>query len=243
MLKEQFSNELKLYEILSSAFAILKKYAKEITVINLVFWAPFLFLIYYFLNFSTPVISIFYKRLLFGIFLSSIELFPIIAVILIAELESRKDTFEKPTLSQILKASMQRWNTASSVTGLALLPILAGIFLLIIPGIIAMVYFSFVLQVAILRGITGIKAIERSCKLVDGRWFKIFGFVVTLNIITWIISIWGCVDWLNTGVPFASQGYVFASAIILIGAFVNTFSKIAMTLTFLNLEAVKAKSY
>lgn len=70
----------------------------------------------------------------------------------------------------------------SFLSGLA---VFAGLILLIIPGIIFMVWFSFSVYVLIAEDRKGTQALSRSKQLVKGRWWKVFGRLVML----WLLGL------------------------------------------------------
>ncbi len=75
--------------------------------------------------------------------------------------------------------------------GLAILTtifILLWSLLLIIPGIIASIFYSFAVYALFFEGQKGMSAIKRSVRLVKGYWWAIFGRVLLLGVLIWIFS-------------------------------------------------------
>ncbi len=70
-------------------------------------------------------------------------------------------------------------------TGLA---ITGGFILLIIPGIICAVWFVFSSFVFVNENISGTDALRQSKKYVVGRWWAVFGRLITLWVTLWIVS-------------------------------------------------------
>lgn len=62
------------------------------------------------------------------------------------------------------------------------LVVLGGLILLVIPGIIFLVWFSFSYYVLIEEGISGVDAMKRSKALVSGKWFAVFGRLAVIFI-------------------------------------------------------------
>ena len=74
-----------------------------------------------------------------------------------------------------------------------ILGLLAGIFVLlwsllfIIPGIVASIYYTFAFWVLFCEGLRGRAAITRSKQLVKGYWWPVFGRLMLVSLIVWII--------------------------------------------------------
>jgi uncharacterized membrane protein len=74
------------------------------------------------------------------------------------------------------------------------LSLLTGIFiflwtiLLIIPGIIFGIFYSFALYLLVFEGVSGLNAIKRSKALVTGYWWAVFGRTLFLILIAILLS-------------------------------------------------------
>src|SRR3989344_3640649 len=83
------------------------------------------------------------------------------------------------------------WNKIGSffwislLTGLA---VIAGFILLVIPGIIFSVWFSFAIYVLISENVKGTDALSKSKQLVLGNWWPVFGRILIMMIIVILIS-------------------------------------------------------
>ena len=60
--------------------------------------------------------------------------------------------------------------------------------LLVIPGIIFAVWYSFTTMVVVLEGLRGSDAMRKSKSYVQGRWWGVFGRVILLSIVIGIAS-------------------------------------------------------
>jgi hypothetical protein len=69
------------------------------------------------------------------------------------------------------------------------LAILAGFILLIIPGIIFAVWFSFAIYLFVSEGVKGKAALTASKKLVQGYWWAVFGRIVAMIFIMFMVSL------------------------------------------------------
>jgi hypothetical protein len=61
--------------------------------------------------------------------------------------------------------------------------------LLIIPGVIAGVYWAFALSVVVFYGKSGFDALNYSKDLVKGRWWTVFSYLLGFLLISFIISV------------------------------------------------------
>lgn len=73
-------------------------------------------------------------------------------------------------------------------TSLLALIIVWGLFLLIIPGIMWAVYYSFFLYVVALRQLNGKKALDYSKNLVKGQWWRVLGFFFIVSLMQFVIG-------------------------------------------------------
>ncbi len=80
------------------------------------------------------------------------------------------------TWQEAFRHGLSRWGASLETWGTAWL-ILIGLFLLlVVPGIVWSVYYSFLLMVVSVRGLSGKAALDYSKNLVKGRWWRVFGF-------------------------------------------------------------------
>jgi len=87
------------------------------------------------------------------------------------------------TWQQSLRHALSRWG-ASIITGLlAGLIILGMCLLLIVPGIIWGLYYSLIIYVVALRGLSGKQALDYSKAIVKGQWWRVFGYLLVINVL------------------------------------------------------------
>lgn len=93
------------------------------------------------------------------------------------------------------------------------LTVIAGFVLLVIPGIIFMVWFSFAYFFLLFEGVKGVDAMKRSRELVRGRWFPVFGrfllffgFSLVIGFILGLIQ--GIGGSISSSVVLAIPGYI-----------------------------------
>jgi len=68
------------------------------------------------------------------------------------------------------------------------LAVLGGVILLIIPGIILAIWFTFFRQVTVLENIGYAKALSRSKALVKGNWWRTLGITLLVSLLVGILS-------------------------------------------------------
>lgn len=88
-----------------------------------------------------------------------------------------------------LKRSVSRWGAAIWTGILAGLIILGMTLLLIVPGIIWSFYYAFFAYVVVLRGLSGKRALDYSKAMVKGQWWRVFGYLLVINIIGFFVGL------------------------------------------------------
>ena len=110
-------------------------------------------------------------------------LFGIIATVAVAKIVECSINGEPITYAEALKFSLTRWGWAIAVQLLAGLIILGMFLLLIVPGVIWAIYYTFVVYVVALRGIGGKTALDYSKRLVKGQWGRVFWIGLLINLL------------------------------------------------------------
>lgn len=90
-------------------------------------------------------------------------------------------------LSQLFKNSMYLWKGAIITTVIGNIINFLLLMLLIVPGIVWMVYYTFSMQVVTLRNLTGKEALNFSKFLVKGRWWKVFLLCLVYGLVYFIV--------------------------------------------------------
>lgn len=96
---------------------------------------------------------------------------------------------------QALRRGVARWGASIGTGFLAGLIVLGMLLLLIVPGIIWSLYYSFFVYVVALRGLSGKKALDYSKAIVKGQWWRVFGYL-------FVIEALSAVAGLAVSVPF-----------------------------------------
>ncbi len=95
---------------------------------------------------------------------------------------------------------------ATLLTGLA---IVVGLILLIVPGIILMLMFMFVMFIVIDRGLGPVEAMKESARITRGYKWQLLGFVVVLALIN-LVGMLALVVGLLVSVPVTSLAFAHA---------------------------------
>ncbi len=153
----------------------------------------------------------------------------VLATMLIAE---KAQQGENVTWEAALRHGLSRW-FASFWTNLLAGIMLVGLFLLlIVPGAIFAVYWSFVMAAVGLRSMEGMAAIRYSKSLVKGRWWKTFGYLIVFGLLGALCG--GIVGGLFGMFPVSRVTQIVSNSVVsLIAAFFNVVS----TIFFLRFEA------
>jgi len=133
---------------------------------------------------------------------------------------------------EAFRHALSRWGASVLTWGTAWLILVGMTALLIVPGIVWSVYYSFLLMVVSVRGLSGKAALDYSKKLVKGRWWRVFGFQTAFMLFSLAFSIaFKPFVMLFAALPFATLAASLIYAIFF--AYTLTMSM----LFFLNLES------
>ncbi len=125
-------------------------------------------------------------------------LFGVIATLSIANIINASVNGTPITAKEAFGLAFKRWG-ASVWTSILVGIILFLLFLLlIIPGIIWSVYYTFFLFVVALREGSGMEALGYSKKLVKGQWWRVFGICLVIGVLSLIPFgvLWGIFNFL-----------------------------------------------
>jgi hypothetical protein len=131
---------------------------------------------------------------------------------------------------------------ASILTGLV---ILFGLFLLIIPGIIWAISYSFVAQSVVLENLGASDSMDRSAALAYGHRWRIFGLSILIFIVWLILEIGVAILGLMFPSDSPTTGFNMTSALIhvfadfAVGVIVASYGAICMTLMYFDLRVRK----
>jgi hypothetical protein len=176
--KTKKAKELKLGELFSSGWDIYKNNFWLIALITLIIYIP----INIILNLAAPVEGI--ESLQMYVRIANILdfLLGVIAVMAIAYAVDRIVAGKKPKLWESFKSALLVWDKAILTSLLASLILLGLYVLLIIPGIIWSVYYTFFIYAVILKKLKYKTALNYSKGLVRGRWWRVLGISIIVSV-------------------------------------------------------------
>jgi hypothetical protein len=161
--------------ILSTSWAIFKKHFRTILTVTLVVYFPINVGAATAPNLLPDTISV-QEQELWATLIQLVEgLVGILATMAIAFVVEKSVAGEDIRYSQALKKSFSRWGSVIGTNILAGIALLVLTLLLIVPGIVWGVYYSFSVYVVALRDVGGKEALDYSKSLVKGRWWRVFG--------------------------------------------------------------------
>jgi uncharacterized membrane protein len=99
-----------------------------------------------------------------------------------------KDNNKDIKIFDAFKAARPQASDYFTTTLLGGILIMLWTLLLVVPGIIMMVFYSFIAWVVIVEGFTGMKALRRSKDLVKGHWWQVALRLLLPNVILYLVS-------------------------------------------------------
>lgn len=161
--------------------------------------------------------------------------FGILATMAVAFVVERSLVGENIGFREALKKAVARWGSMIWANIIAGLIIFGLTLLLIVPGIVWFVYYTFVECAVVLRGKGGKTALDYSKSLVKGNWWRVFGISLLFTILSFLTYI--VVD-----IPFwfLPQNALTIVVSTTIGDIVSTIFLVAMVIFFLNLDYLKS---
>lgn len=179
-IKELFVRSFAIYK--QKFFVFIKLIA--INAVIILFGLPLSILFFLPINKNFYISIILFTFLIAGVFAALVIAF-LIKVSLMLVVKERSVTMSvKEYLSHgLVLAGSYAW-----VSFIVALTVLGGFILLIIPGIVFAVWFSFSTYVFIAEGKKGKSAMVRSKELVKGYWWVIFGRLLVIGILGAIVS-------------------------------------------------------
>ena len=160
--------------------------------------------------------------------------FGILATMAVAFVVERSLAGENIGFRQALRKAVSRWGSMIWANIIAGIIVLGLTLLLIVPGIIWIVYYTFVEYAVVLRGKGGKTALDYSKSLVKGNWWKVCGISILFAILSFLTYI--IVD-----IPFwfLPQNVLTIVVSTTLGDIVSTLFLVAMAIFFLNLDYLK----
>lgn len=178
------SENLNFIELTSLSIKIFYKRIIAIFFVILLFNLPVRFLAFFITNYVINANIHPLAHTGISILENFIILIPTMCIIFVAN--SELDSLEMK-LNQIFKKSLRLWRGAIVTYVIENIIIFILLILLIIPGIIWMVYYTFSMQAVTLKNLTGKAALDYSKSLVRGHWWKVFLIGLAYGLIYYVI--------------------------------------------------------
>lgn len=133
----------------------------------------------------------------------------------------------------VIRFALSKWGDAV-VTSLLLTIFMIGLtFLLVVPAVILGVFWAFAIYAVAIKDKRGMAALRYSKEVVQGRWWKVLGYLIVLGLLSGIIS------WL-IGLPFVNVDAPIVTAFVsTMSDIVFSYTLVATALLFINLDAVR----
>ncbi|OGV35364.1 MAG: hypothetical protein A2020_06495 [Lentisphaerae bacterium GWF2_45_14] len=128
----------------------------------------------------------------FEIYLRIVQLlkffFGVLVTMSVAKIIELSISGQEITWKRAFGFSLSRWSASVGTGILCGLIVFGLLLLLIIPGIIWGLYYTFFIYVVALRGLSGKKALNYSKVIVKGQWWKVFSYLLVVGICGFLAS-------------------------------------------------------
>lgn len=236
MEQEIYNKEYTIGKILSESWRKFKENFRLILLITLIVYIPINIILAF-----IPIDTLMEQQGTlqgFRIYMKVIQilegLIGIIATMAIAYAIKNKIDGKSIGIGEALKKSFSRWGAAIGTNIILGIFLLGLTLLLIIPGIIYYVYWSFVLYVVILQNKSGKSALDYSKTIVKGRWWKVAGYSLVFGILSLIVGI-------IAGAPywFLPDNFLTSIATDTLIDVVSSFFTVVSIIFFINFDGTK----
>jgi hypothetical protein len=131
---------------------------------------------------------------------------------------------EEPAVGSAVSGAAPRLLPAVGAVAVYALAVALGLVLLIVPGIYLAVRWYFAAQAAVVDTLAGPAALERGGRLVDGRWWRVFGLLLVFSLITGTFGAVGGVlaREIDSGALFMTASIVLQTVTLSLGAIFGT---------------------
>jgi uncharacterized membrane protein len=161
-------------------------------------------------------------------------LFGVIAIIAMAYIVEKAIQGGKIVWAEALKHGFSRWGSVIVTNILANIILLGLSLLLIVPGIIWYVYYTFYVYVVALRSIGGKTALDYSKNLVKGQWWRVAGISLLTVILYGLASVIIAIPFIF--LPPHQIGGIISTTI---SSVIFSIGNVTMMIFFLNTDYLK----
>ena len=145
----------------------------------------------------------------------------------------------RPQPMEVLQRGLDVFAHALFAAILYWVAVVAGLFVLVLPGIYVGVLWYFATQTVTIEGRRGFGALQRSGELVSGHWFRVAGVLLVINLVTLVPAyLLGLA--VDAAAKAADAEVVSLAGGTVIELFTLSFAAIAAALLFFDLRARRA---
>ena len=237
MNSEVYKKNFTIGEILSFSWEIFTKNFKLIASLFLSIYIP-LSILSYRITLKTNEENL-VRELTLNFIIGIIALVASLAVIYVAKqtIDNKSTNF-----TESIEFAISKWLPAITTNILMGILLVILFILLIVPGIIFSIYWAFVLPIVALKDIRMMKALDYSKSIVQGRWWKLLGYLVVITIV-------GILAGIGIGIGEGIIIYVFLQItnnmiipVIIISTFnalMTAYFVVVSTVLFVNFDSTK----
>lgn len=142
----------------------------------------------------------------------------------------------EPRPVEVLQRGLDVFAPALVAAILYWVAVVAGLFVLVVPGIYVGVLWYFATQSVTIERRRGFGALQRSGELVSGQWFRVAGVLLVVNLIT-LVPAWGLGVAVDAGARAADAQVISLAGGTLIELFTLSFVAVAAAVLFFDLRA------
>ncbi|MBT3539164.1 hypothetical protein HOF40_04290 [Candidatus Parcubacteria bacterium] len=177
-------------KIISDTSKLVQEFSREIIIITAIVYIPLNIIGEFILANLSGESSLEYFRVSSKMW-TTLEMFiGIIAIMaVIVMLHNFLDKKEKMEWQDALRKSVSLWPKAFTTQIIHGILLTFLFILLIVPGIIYLVYWAFIIPIIVVLGKKNMDALEHSKKLVKGDWWKVLGWFIVLGVLTIVLGI------------------------------------------------------
>lgn len=230
MKAEIYQHQFSIGKILSMSWNLFKENFKSIFFITLIIYIPINFILFF-----VPIgegVSGLKQYMNVARLLES--LIGIISTMAIAYIIKNRIDGTLIDFKAGLQKAFSSWASAIITSLLLGIFVLGLSLLLIVPGIIYYVFWSFALFVVVLKGISGNKALDYSKTIVEGRWWTVFGYSIAFGLLSAAVAF--VAGFLTIFLPGNIVTTVLGDTLI---DLVLSFFIVVSTIFFINFDATK----
>ena len=228
-----YKKEYSIGEILSEAWKIFKENFKTILIIVLLVYVPINIVLLF-----VPEGEIFGSAENYARIVQILEgLIGIIAVMAITYLVKFRIDGRQIDFQEALRKALSKWTTVIGTNIMLAIFLLGLTLLLVVPGIIYGVYWTFVLYAVVLCDKSGKSALDYSKSVVQGRWWTVLWYSLALSLLSFLAGM--LVGFFY--IFLLPEHWLSNMAVNTFIDIVATYFVVAFTIFFLNFDSTKEK--